>query len=374
MGTNIFNRAFKVVKNVVKRKPKKENISNRLIPRNRRTPRRADFGDANLKSVGVALKNGFNRSVVKVKVVAVKTKDKLRERLLCTVVVLQATPFKLPSFFAGDYGESFHSLIVECQRAKLLNNPNPNGINSNYTCTTTDVKSHELFVFICDNKHIPRHVAQVFAHLSEDQVRQLSSDWLNVKVEARSLTKMLMGYGSFNAPEHLLYLLLIGFTLLNVTDWLPRIFEDRIRLPVHSYSVNANKNLRAVYEVPILLRKSRLFKKYKIFASDSSKFFNVDLVSFTVVIEFTFDENTKSYIKNSGNLITGFLHNKKYKDDDIDTLLNVGPNNFYWGGSRGVIKNYIKTIRIKRYAQLAWTRTHWFYTFKYSLFTSCSRN
>lgn len=250
----------------------------------------------------------------------------------------------MPSQFAGDYGPHFPILLAECRAAKILNNPDPVNKtgNCNYTCSLADVKSKELWLFICANKHKPGHITQIFAHLSEDQVKQLPGEWLDLVVDERSLAKFLLDYGSFNAPEHVLYILKIGLSILNVTGWLPRIFEDRIRLIIHSYRITTNNTLRITYEVPILLGPSST--KYQIFASDLFNFFKVNILSFTIVIEFTFDATTNSYIKNSGTLITGFLHNKPYKDDDKDTLRNVGPNNYYFGGTRGVAENYINTI------------------------------
>lgn len=344
MSSNIFTKAFKVAKNVISRKPKESVISSRLINKNTSTSRQGDFGSGNLAPVGHAVINrfSFKRGLVKIKQGLIKTKDKVRERLLCTQIALQSVPFKLPSQFVGDYGPYFPILLAECKAAKILNNPDPNNKTgkTKYTCTHADVKSHELWLFICANKHRSGHITQVFAHLSEEEVKQLPGDWLDLVVDERSLAKFLLDYASFNAPEHVLYLLKLGLSLSNVTSWLPRIFEDRIRLIIHSYRITTNNTLRITYEVPILVGPSG-------FASDLFTFFNVNILSFTLVIEFTFDATTLSYIKNSGTLITGFLHNHPYKADDIDTLRNVGPNNYYFGGTRGVAENYINTIGTK---------------------------
>ncbi len=60
-----------------------------------------------------------------------------------------------------------------------------------------------------------------------------------------------------------------------------------------------------------------------------------------------FNSTTQQYERTSRTLITGFLHNLPLKTDDIETLLNVTPNNKYWGGSKGVTKKYIRAIGIK---------------------------
>jgi hypothetical protein len=311
---------------------------------------RKNYFIGNLASVAVILKNRF---IVGTRVTyknIVKQTDKARERLLCAQIALKAIPFNLPDNFIGDLGASVPVLIKKAIGEKAASNSKP---QTTYTCNVFTLTGYELWTYICANKNIPGHIAQLFAHLTEKEVRQLSAAWLDLETTERSLSKFLLDCGSFNSPKHRLYLWYIGLTLGNVDEWLPRIFEDRIRLDYHSISIAANNALRVTYEVPIplgpsgtfkKLGSSRFFKRFKMLASDLYSLFNVNMVSFTIVVEFTFDDFTSSYKTDSGTLITAFLHNRPYKDDDKDTLVNVGPNKFYWGGTLGVITNYIQTI------------------------------
>lgn len=161
----------------------------------------------------------------------------------------------------------------------------------------------------------------------------------------RSFAKMLSDFGDFNSAQHKAYLNLINLTEMNANLWLPAVFRDRITLDIHSFQIVAGKNLRITYHLPIPLRRSQFYKnKSKIIASDSQNFFNTNLLSFKIVREIKFNSITRSFEKKSAKLITGFLHDQPLKDDDIQTMLNVSPNNHYWGGSKRVAQLYINSI------------------------------
>lgn len=48
--------------------------------------------------------------------------------------------------------------------------------------------------------------------------------------------------------------------------------------------------------------------------------------------------------KQKAKVITGYLHDRPLGDDDIDTMKNPGPNNYYWGGCFTTLQSYINTI------------------------------
>lgn len=154
---------------------------------------------------------------------------------------------------------------------------------------------------------------------------------------------------TFHSPEHKAYFNKLTLNEQNAEIWYPRLFEDRMRLDIHSYSVFKDNTLRVTYQVPIPLRRSRLYKNnYKIIDADKDKFFSkTNIVNFTIVVEFTFNSTTQQYDRSSGTLITGFLHNLPLNADDIETLLNVSPNKLYWSGSKRVTKKYLQTVGVE---------------------------
>lgn len=232
-----------------------------------------------------------------------------------------------------DEGKSFADLIRQTTNDKITNSlPNSNTNNSRVTV-------FEVCEFINKNKNKPGHVTQIFSGYTNKEIKQLSEDWFDLMATPISLAKCVSDCASFNSPEHMASLALIGFNINNVDVWLPRVFEDRIRVEIHFYPVFNDDTPRITYETPIPLCRSAAYKKkYKILASDPNNFFKTGLVSIKIVIQFTFNKITNQCNKKSGTLITAFLHNLPYQSDHIQTLLSGGSNKYYFGGNRGVIE------------------------------------
>jgi len=259
--------------------------------------------------------------------------------MLCANVAFKAVIHTLPKTFAGNEGKSFADLIRQTTADKITNSL-PNS-NTNNSCVT----GFEVCKFINKNKNKPGHVTQMFSGYTNKEIKQLSEDWFDLRATPRSIAKCVLDCASFNSPEHMAYLALIGFNINNVDVWFPRVIEDRIRVEIHSYQVLNDDTLRITYEIPIPLCRSVAYKKkYKILALDPNNFFKTGLVSIKIVIQFTFNKKTNQYNKKSGNLITAFLHNLPYQSDDIQTLLSGGSNNYYFGSNRGVTQKSINSI------------------------------
>jgi len=184
----------------------------------------------------------------------------------------------------------------------------------------------------------------------------LSKDWLQLEVTMKSFSKMLSNIGSYNYPQHYSYLKLLNLTEKKAYLWLNAVFRDRIALDIHSFRVVTSLGnvpaLRITYHVPIPIRPANFYKNKKkqkknipsIIVSDTTKFFNTNLVSFKVVIEIKYNYQTRSFENKKAQLITGFLQDKPLKNDDVLTMLNPSQNKFFWGGSKGTTQLYINSI------------------------------
>jgi len=67
------------------------------------------------------------------------------------------------------------------------------------------------------------------------------------------------------------------------------------------------------------------------------------LLCFKIGIEINFDQNSQSFNKGSGRLITGFLHHLPFRDDDSKTLQNPCNKHYFSFTSQGM-QQYISTI------------------------------
>ncbi len=68
-------------------------------------------------------------------------------------------------------------------------------------------------------------------------------------VTPKSVAKTFKDFATFNSPEHKGYLNKISLNEHNAAIWYPRVFEYRMRLNIHSYSVYNDNTLRVTYEV-----------------------------------------------------------------------------------------------------------------------------
>lgn len=99
-------------------------------------------------------------------------------------------------------------LIRAVIKDKRLNHSNQ---NYNYSSVT----GWELWDFFSKYKGNPRSTAYAFASYSEEEVRLLSKDWLDVVATVKSLAKILSDYAAQNSPEHKAYLDMLGLNASN---------------------------------------------------------------------------------------------------------------------------------------------------------------
>lgn len=346
-----LGKTFRTVQNVMNRNRKKRgddvnntvNVNSRLIDTKKPRTRHFSFNFGAIKKSLSDQKSQLFGKLQTSRVSIARAGDRFGQLALATQVALNAPLYKLPNVFAGEKGADFATLIRDAttaKKAKYLNSANK--VNA------SRVTGFELWEFICDNKYDPTSIAYRFAGYTELQVRQLAPDWLDLTVTPKSLAKTMSDFATFHSPEHKAYLDKLGLNEQNAGIWYPRLFEDRMRLDIHSFSVFPDNTLRVTYQVPTPIRRSRLYKNnYKIIAADKDNFFpNTNVVNFTIVVEFAFNSTTQQYDRGSGTLITGFLHNLNFNVDDIETFLNVSPNYSYWGGSKGATKKYLRTVGV----------------------------
>lgn len=344
--TQPLNRRRQRGERLMEAPPIKQNVFMRQFARTQAALKRQSI---QLRNRGRRFASGAAIRLPSVKNLA-KRGDNAGENALCFAMAGQAVPFQLPPRFAGDEGILFVRLIREVVYDKQSNHGNQ---NYNYTSVT----GWELWDYISKYKGSSKRAASHFASYSEEEVRLLSKDWLQVVATVRSLAKFLSDYASQNSPEHKAYLDMLGLNASNAHRWLEQVLEDRIFLSIHSYQIMKNGSLRITYMVPIPVggqpsgvgAKLRSFftrRKLKTIATDPTNFFKANLLCFKIVIEINFDQNSQSFDKGSGQLITGFLHHLPFRDDDIKTLQNPCNKHYFSFTSQG-IQQYISTIGTK---------------------------
>lgn len=129
--------------------------------------------------------------------------DRATENALCYAMAGQAVPFQLPPRFAEDKGYYFVLLVREARNDKKTNHGNQ---NYNYNTVT----GWELWDYIQTHKGTPNSIPSPFASYTEEEVRVLSKNWLQIVGTVKSLPKFLLDYASQNLPEQKAYLDLLG--------------------------------------------------------------------------------------------------------------------------------------------------------------------
>lgn len=268
----------------------------------------------------------------------------LTRGLLLAQTASSGPPFTLPSVFAGDRGIAFVQLIKLAIHDKK--NFYKQKRNSHKNVEVDRITSLELWKFYVRHRNDPRHVASKFKGLKEKSFRMLARDWLKVYIPVEGFAKMVTNFGAINSILHLAYLLMLNLDEKNAEIWLLQVLKDRVALDVHSYEIVGLNNLRVTYHVPIPIGTSQTqSSSSNIVAFDTTKSFSqTNLVSFKLVIEFPFNTTTFLFDKQKAKVITGYLHDRPLGDDDIDTMKNPGPNNYYWGGCLTTLQSYINTI------------------------------
>ena len=103
----------------------------------------------------------------------------------------------------------------------------------------------------------------------------------------------------------------------NIYDWLLTLFQNRTYLNIHNFEPSFSKGLLITYQVPLVMK------------SGISRRFNTNVVSVRLVIEYPMDKETGFLMKIKVRLITFFVQNDPFLQDDINTLLNICPNTMF---------------------------------------------
>jgi len=253
----------------------------------------------------------------------------------CRTVALTAPIISLPKRCVADEQNSFVKLLTQ---ALLANN------------NKTRITVWELVQYVKKHQHDRTNVAHKFSqYLTNDykEFRQFSKPWLRVALTERSMAKSLTNFGGPNSAKHGEYLKKLGLTEKNANLWWEELLEDRCYSPIYAFQLapKGKTGFRVIYHVPIAIRPSSYSQTT--YASDSSQFFSstTDLVNMVLVFEHL--ENTSKpngFFFQAGVLITAFLHDKPLKQSDIVNLQWVTKGITPWGGSIGVVNNYIKTL------------------------------
>lgn len=159
-------------------------------------------------------------------------------------------------------------------------------------------------------------------------------DWLFVYFTVTFLSKCLSDYAGQHSAQHAAFLDEVGCNKNNTCEWLLPILQDRLLLRIHNFELyGSNENLRITYQVPLQSKKG-------------TNRFNTDFVSVRIVLEYEWVSTgeSKGFFKKEGRLITLFIQNKPFREDDKKTLLNICPGALFWGWSESVIKTYIEQI------------------------------
>lgn len=171
------------------------------------------------------------------------------------------------------------------------------------------------------------------------EFRYLSSEWLQVRVTHKFLSKQFSTFMTKNCTDHLNKYKIVGLTPDNAEKWFSQVLEDKAFCPIHTFEFAGffRLDLKLSFEVPIDI------KPYK---SDALVDLP-DLLSIKIVIYYPFDEKTGLYKRENDTLITAFLHDRPYLDDEIEALKNPCVGTFYWGGDVETMQSYIKKVALR---------------------------
>lgn len=150
---------------------------------------------------------------------------------LCLAVAKSAETDPLPLRFAGNQGLRFVDLV----RSALKEKGNKARLSRKRNINLGRLTSYELWNSVLEFKGEDEMAAFFFENYKEVEFRFLTTEWLNVLVTHKSLSKQFSTFMTKTCCDHLNKYKIVGLTPNNAEEWFGQLLEDRTFCPIHIF-------------------------------------------------------------------------------------------------------------------------------------------